>query len=447
MTVQEAHSSTVVFGWNPMWASTTILVITYAAIISEKINRAILALLGASLMIMLGVLNQERAVEGIDFNTIALLTGMMVMVAITGKTGVFQFVAVWMAKRVDARPARILAMLPVLTAAFSALLDNVTTVLLLTPVVLLITDQLNVKAYPFLVVEILASNIGGTATLVGDPPNILIGSAVGLTFNQFLFALGAPVVVILVTVILISHLIWGRSMTTSEDLRQQVLAFNERDAIRDKKLLRKCEVVLSLVLFGFFAGHALHMEPGTVALAGAALLLLLDNWGRNAEDQSHGVHKAFGDVEWVTIFFFVGLFIIVAGVEHAGVLEVLAKEMLALTGGDMTLTAFTVLWTSALLSTVLDNIPFVATMIPTIQAMGPQFGGQQELTPLWWALSLGACLGGNGSLIGASANLTVAAFAERARQPIRFMQFMKVAFPMMVITVAIANVYLWLRYL
>ena len=437
----------VIFGWDPLWVATGLLLVTYALIISEKVNRAIIALLGAGLMIVTGVLNQRAAVQGIDFNTIALLTGMMVLVAITGKSGVFQFVAIWAAKKVHAKPAGILLLLSIVTAVFSALLDNVTTVLLIVPVTLLITEELEVKAYPYLFAEILSSNMGGMATLIGDPPNILIGSAAGLTFNDFVVNMAPISLVIMVLFLVGLHFVVGRRLEASAEARARVMNFNEREAITNPVLLKKSLFVLALVLLSFVAGHPLGLEPGTVAMLGAALLLLLYNIRFDAETQSENVHHAFGEVEWVTIFFFVGLFIVVAGVERAGLLEALAEELLAFTGGDLALTAGVILWSSAILSAILDNIPYVATMIPLIQSMAPQFGGPEAIEPLWWALALGACLGGNGSLIGASANLTVVAFAERAGQSIRFLTFMKLAFPIMIVTIGTAHVYLYMRYL
>lgn len=437
----------VIFGWNPMWVATLVLIGTYAVIMSEKMNRAIVALLGAGIMILIGVLNQEAAIRGVDFNTIALLTGMMIIVAVTRKSGVFQFVAIWSAKKVQANPAGILLMLQVVTALFSAFLDNVTTVLLIVPVTLVITEELKVKPYPFLVAEIFASNIGGTATLIGDPPNILIGSATGLTFNDFVFNLTPVIIVIMAVTAAVFHVIWGRRLHATPEARHRVMQFNENEAITDVKLLRQSMAVLALVVFGFVMAHPLRLEPGTIAMFGAALLLLLHSLGKNAEAQSHEVHSIFGEVEWITIFFFVGLFMVVYGVDQAGVLRMLAEDLVALTGGDMVTTALAILWASAILSAAVDNIPFVATMIPLIKSMAPTFGGEQALTPLWWSLSLGACLGGNGTLIGASANLTVAGFAERAGHPIRFLPFMKIAFPMMLLSIVISTVYVYWRFL
>ncbi|HKK28082.1 MAG TPA: ArsB/NhaD family transporter [Gemmatimonadota bacterium] len=437
----------VLLGWSTLWVASIVFGVTYLVIMSEKINRAIAALLGAGLMILTGVLNQEAAVRGVDFNVLGLLTGMMVLVAITRKTGVFQYVAIWSAKKVNARPMGILFMLSAVTAVFSAFLDNVTTVLLIVPVTLLITEELEIDPYPILAAEIFSSNVGGTATLIGDPPNIMIGSAANLSFNDFL-ANVAPIIplIFLVTVVPIAFL-WRKRLVTTEEHRRRVLEFREGEAITDPGLLKKCLLVLALVIFGFLFDRALHLEPATVAMFGAALLLLLANVGKDAEEQSKEVHEAFAEAEWVTLFFFVGLFIVVKGVEHAGLLDMLAQGVLDVTRGNLHVTSYAVLWVSAIASAIVDNIPFVAAMIPVIQDLGHALGGPQNLRIVWWSLSLGACLGGNGTLIGASANVVVAGFAERAGHPIRFIPFLKVSVAAMLTEVAIANVYLWLRYL
>lgn len=433
-------------GLNPLWLATVVMIVTYGVIISERLNRSIIALLGAMLMIMFGLLTQEQAVAGVDFNTIGLLVGMMVIVSITRKSGVFEYLAIWSAKLVKANPAGILATLAVVTAVVSALLDNVTTVLLVVPVTLIITEALKVNPYPFLFSQILASNIGGTATLIGDPPNILIGGQVGLSFNDFLIHLLPVIVVILIVHVISIHLIWGRSMASTAELRARVMAFDESEAITDSRLLKLASLVLALVIVAFVMARPLGLESGTIGMAGAALLLMLDNLGKSAEHQSASVVKVYNEIEWITIFFFVGLFIVIAGVEHAGLLRLLADKLLAATGGDFNVTGFSILWTSAVLSAIVDNIPFVATMIPLIKSLGPAFGGADALTPLWWCLSLGACLGGNGTLIGASANLTVAGIAERNGVPFRFMEYTRIAFPLMLIHLAICNLYVWWRY-
>ena len=447
MQVDHQAVSQVIFGWSPLWVSTVLFVATYAVVVSEKVNRAIVAGLGAGLMITTGVLNQQQAVAGVDFNTLGLLTGMMVLVAITRRCGVFQYVAIWSAKKVQARPWGILLMFSVVTAVFSAFLDNVTTVLLIAPITLLVTEELKVNPYPYLFAEIFSSNIGGTATLIGDPPNIMIGSAVGLTFNDFLLNLAPIIPLIMLVTLFVIYLIWGRGLSATQEARERIMQFRELDAITDPRLMKQSLSVLALVVVGFIFAHPLHLEPATIAMFGAGLLLLITNLGRDAEEQTEDVHGCFGEVEWVTIFFFVGLFIVVAGIEHAGLLNILANWVVDFTGGDMTVTAIMILWVSAVASAVVDNIPFVATMIPVIESMSSTFGGGDNLNPLWWSLALGACLGGNGSLVGASANLIVAGFAERAGHRIKFLPFMMLAFPLMLVSIVIATAYIYLRYL
>ena len=444
---ESGHVAQVIFGWDPLWVASILFIATYAVIVSEKINRAIVAGLGAGLMVMLGVLNQKTAVSGIDFNTLGLLVGMMVIVAITRGSGVFQYVAVWSAKKVNASPWGILFMLSLVTAVFSSLLDNVTTVLLIAPVTLLISHEMKIDPYPFLFAEIFASNIGGTATLVGDPPNIMIGSAVGLSFNDFLYNI-APITPLIMAVTLgIIYLIWGRNMHASAEARERIMMFREKEAITDVRLLKQSLFVISLVITGFLLAHPLQLEPATIAMFGGGLLLLLSNLKNDAEEQSEEVHKIFAGVEWITIFFFIGLFIAVKGIEEAGALTILGDLVIDYTGGDLAVTALVILWISAIASAIVDNIPFVATMIPLIKSMAPTFGGAENLMPLWWSLSLGACLGGNGSLVGASANLIVAGFAERAGHRIKFLGFMLLAFPMMLITIGIASFYVYFRFL
>ena len=415
--MHSTEQAEIIFGLAPAWFAGVLFVLTYVLIITERINRAVIALMAAVIMIISGILTQEAAIQGIDFNTIGLLTGMMIIVSITRHSGIFQYLAIWSAKIVRADPWGILVMLMLVTAFLSALLDNVTTVLLIVPVTLLIADTLKLNAYPYLFAEIFASNIGGTATLIGDPPNIMIGSATGLGYNDFLFNL-MPIAVFILTVSIIPiYLIWGRHLSADDRLKEKVMQYRERDAIKDPVLLKKSLFALTLVMLGFIFGHDFGYQPATIAMFGAALLLVLYSWPYDQEEQSDNLTKTLGDVEWITIFFFIGLFILVYGVEQTGLLELPAHHVLDLTGGDKTVTAMTILFISAIASAVIDNIPFVATMIPLIKNMGATFGGAEGLTPIWWSLALGACLGGNGSLIGASANLIVAGFAERSGQP------------------------------
>jgi Na+/H+ antiporter NhaD/arsenite permease-like protein len=440
------QASSVYFGLDAMAVSTVLLAVTYAIIISEKVNRAIVALLGAGVMVLVGVMNQEEALKGVDWNTIGLLTGMMILVSVSRRSGMFQYVAVWSAKTAKAHPAGILLLLQITTAVLSAFLDNVTTVLLIVPVTLAIVKELEVPAYPYLFAEVFASNIGGTATLIGDPPNILIGSQVGLDFNAFVIHLTPVIIVVMAAQAIMIHLVWGKDLKATPEREARVMAMRAEDSITDWRLLKQSLVVLTLVMIAFVLARPLHLEPATIAMFGAAVLMLLDNWARHSEKASENIHRTFGDVEWITIFFFIGLFIVVHGVEVGGLLKLLADQLVAATGGNMAHAGYAILWASAFLSAIVDNIPFVATMIPLIKNMAAAYGGPDKIEPLWWCLSLGACLGGNGTLIGASANLTVAGLSERAGVPFRFMTYTYYAFPMMLVSIVICHVYVWWRY-
>jgi Na+/H+ antiporter NhaD/arsenite permease-like protein len=442
------HAPDIVLGLSPVWVATVLLVLTYVLIITERVNRSIIALLGGGAMIVSGVLSQDEAIAGIDFNTIALLTGMMVLVSIARRCGMFEYLAIWSAKKGRAQPWAMLLILSLTTAVLSAFLDNVTTVLLIAPVTLAVTRQLDVPPYPFLFAEIFASNIGGTATLIGDPPNIIIGSAAGLSFNEFVIHLTPVILVVMAAQLLATHLIWGRAMQATDAARIRVMALDERATITDWPLLRYSLIVIGAVMLCFVFARPLRLEPGTISLLGAALLMLLHNikHHNDKEKQSVKVTETFNEVDWITIFFFVGLFIVVHGFDVAGAIGALSRQLLAATGGDFASTVYAILWGSAVLSAIVDNIPFVATMIPLIKSMAPAFG-TEHLQPLWWALSLGACLGGNGTLIGASANLTVAGIAERNGIPFSFVTYTKYAFGLMLLSVAICHAYLWLRYL
>jgi Na+/H+ antiporter NhaD/arsenite permease-like protein len=426
-----------------MWVSTCVLAVTYAFIIAEKINRSIVALVGGSLMIVAGVLTQAEAIKGIDFNTGGLLTGMMILVSISRRSGMFQYSAIWSTQAAKAHPAKMLILLQLATALLSAFLNNVTTVLLIVPVTLAITKELKVPAYPFLFAEIFASNIGGTATLIGDPPNILIGSLVGLDFNAFIVHLAPIIVVVMAVQLLMIQLIWGWHLKSRPEHEARVMAMKAADAIEDWLLLKQSLTVIGMVMIGFVMARPLHLEPATIAMFGAALLMMLDNWAHHNERAARNVHSTFSDVEWITIFFFIGLFVVVHGVEVGGLLTLLADKLVRATGGNMATAGYAILWSSAVLSALIDNIPFVATMIPLIKTTAPAFGGPDEIEPLWWCLSLGSCLGGNGTLIGASANLTVAGIAG---VPFRFVTYTLYAFPMMLVSIGICHLYVWWRY-
>lgn len=417
-----------------------IFVVAYALIISEKVHRTIVALMGAVLMIGFGILSQEVAIHHIDFNTLGLLIGMMTIVNITAETGLFNFLAIWSAQKVKADPMKLLLALSLLTAVCSALLDNVTTVLLTVPVTFSITSQLKVDVKPFLMAQILSSNIGGTATLVGDPPNIMIGSAVGLSFMDFIMNLTLPAIIIFIITVFILEWLYGKSLHTTPELQAQVMKLDPYKQIRDKVLVKKCLIVLSLTMLLFVMHSALGLESATAALAGASLLLLV-TFHRDEEM----IAKVLSKVEWVAIFFFAGLFILVGGLVETGVIKMLAEEAIKITQGSVEGTAILIIWMSAMASAFVDNIPFVATMIPLIKDMGAM--GLSNLEPMWWSLALGACLGGNGTLIGASANVVVASMAAQHGKQISFIGFMKVAFPCMILSVIISTIYVWLRYL
>jgi Na+/H+ antiporter NhaD/arsenite permease-like protein len=417
-------------------AALLIFVVTYAIIISEKLHRTIIALSGAVLMILLGILNQKVALEGVDFNTLGLLIGMMIVVGIAKQCGMFQYVAILAAKIGRGKPIPIFLLLGFIVAIFSAFLDNVTTVLLMVPVTFVVTHNLKVNPKPFLIAIILLSNIGGTATLIGDPPNILIGSAAGLSFNDFLLNL-APVILLVTFVTLVLLYFWYRKeLISTPEAQAAIMKFNPKDAITNKSLLIKSLSVLALILLGFFTHSITHIEGATIAMAGAALLLLLT---------AHEPDEHLRDVEWTTIFFFIGLFILVTGLEHVGAIRIMAEKLIELTQGNLAATTLTILWGSAILSAIVDNIPFVATMIPLLKDIGAITG--LPLAPLWWALALGADIGGNATLVGASANVVVSGMAAKEGHKLGFGEYMKVAIPLTFVGLLICTVYIYLRYL
>ena len=434
------------FGLDPMWVSLAVLAATYAAIIAGRHNRAVVALIGAALLVIAGALDQAAALRGIDWDTIGLLTGMMIVVTISRRSGLFQYLAVWSAQRVNAHPAGILLMLQIATALLSAVLNNVSTVLMLVPVTLAIAEELEVPAFPYLFAEVFASNIGGTATLIGDPPNIMIGSETGLDFNTFLANVAPVVAIIMIVQAAIVHLIWGRTLRASPESRVLVMGMNAPGLISDWVLLRHSAAVIGAILVAFVLARPLRLQPATIALAGAAALMLLDNWQHRGSKQADNVHKTFADVDWTTIFFFIGLFVVVEAVDASGALRLAADQLVSLTGGKLAAAGAVILWASAVLSAIFDNIPFVATIIPVIKGMAGAYADAGHIEPLWWSLSLGACLGGNATLTGASANLTVAGIAERNGIRFGFMRYMAYGAPMTFVSIAISQLYLWLRY-
>ncbi|HET9344969.1 MAG TPA: ArsB/NhaD family transporter [Candidatus Limnocylindrales bacterium] len=412
-----------------------IFLVAYLLIASEKVDRTVVALIAGLLVIVSGVLTQEEAFEAIDFNVIFLLAGMMVLAGGLRQTGFFEFVAGHAIHLSKGQPFRLLVLLSLLTAGLSALLDNVTTVVLLTPVTISIARTLQVSPFPYLLSQILASNIGGTATLIGDPPNILIGSAAELDFGAFLFNLGPVVLIILAVFVVIMRFSFARTMQDDEDRLDRLAELDPSAAITDVRFMLVALTVLGLTIVGFLVHSALGLEAATIALLGAAVLMLV---GRLE------AHEAFLDIEWSTLFFFVGLFMLVEGIVHVGIVGGVADRLAELTGGRADVATIGILWFSALASGIVDNIPYTVTAIPVVQRL---IETGLDPNPLWWALALGACLGGNLTIIGASANVVVANLAQRDGHTITFRQFFRYGSVVVLMSLLISTVYLWVRYL
>lgn len=432
--------------------ATIIFIFTYAVIVSERLDRATVALTGGALMIAFGILDQSQALESIDVNTLALLVGMMIIINVLKRTGVFRYAGWRTAISLGGDPWRMLVSFAIFTAIASAFLDNVTTILLMVPVTIAITDDLGLDPRPFLITQVIASNIGGTATLIGDPPNILIGGATGLNFLNFLVNLGPLVLVLLVLMIPGFWFVYRRSDRLGTPSAEGSLALakaNARVHLGDRGLTRRSLIVLALTIAGFVLHSVLGFEAGTIAMFGAILLLLLSRID---------LHDVLSEVEWPTIFFFIGLFILVGGIEEIGLLDRLAERAVDLTGGDVVLTALVLLWLAGIASALVDNIPAVATLIPLTFAVSrltfPDLAALDDRTlaahpdvvPLWWALALGACLGGNGTLVGASANVVAVGIAERRGDRIGFWGFTKIGAPFALVSLVVASFYIWLRY-
>jgi len=451
MTQEVATAANQIVMGPAFWVATSIFLLAYALIVSEKIHKTIIAICGASVMIGLGIVTQEDAFHsidlGVDWNVIFLLVGMMTIINIMKPTGVFEYIAIKSAKVARGEPFRIMMIFSIVTAVLSALLDNVPTVLLIAPVRLLICQALELDVVPFLITEVLASNIGGTATLIGDPPNIMIASKAQLDFMAFVYHLTPVIIVCLIVYIITLYFIFGKRMSVREELRQRVMAMNENEAIKDPVLLKKSLMVLAITMIGFVLHGALHLEPATIALFGAGLLLLVSG--------IQEPHHILAEAEWATLFFFIGLFIIIGGVVKVGLIKWMSIQVLEITQGNMLGTSMVVMWFSAFASAFIDNIPYVATMNPLIIDMAkqlwPNLSGVEllhhpDLMPVWWSLALGACLGGNVTAIGASANVIVVGIAERSGNPISFKKFILYGLPFMIQTVIISMIYVWLRY-
>ncbi|MDD3070441.1 ArsB/NhaD family transporter [Methanoculleus horonobensis] len=428
-----------------------VFLFTYALIIDERIHRAVAAMLGAAIVVFVGIVPWEALLEHVDFGTIFLLLGMMIIVNTARGSGLFEYIAIRTAKLAKGSPIRVLVLFAIVTAIVSAFLDNVTTVLLLTPMLLYVARVMNLNPIPFLVTEIFSSNVGGAATLIGDPPNIMIASSAGLTFNEFIIHLGPIMVVDMVILLLMMYVIYGRSMRVSAEERQELIrtleGLDERAAITDRSLFNKSVAVIAFVVFLFFIhdriGEILHvalsfvdpamgLEPAEVALIGAAILLF---WSRQSPEE------IFEKIEWPALFFFGGLFVIVGALVETGIISSIAAVMVENVGSTGE-AMFIVAWFAAIASAIVDNIPLTAAMIPLIHDMG----ATMDVYPLWWALALGACLGGNGTAIGASANVVVIGIAEREGIGITFIDFLKVGMLVLFVTVAVGFAMLWLKF-
>ncbi|MFI7382183.1 SLC13 family permease [Streptomyces sp. NPDC049813] len=422
------------------WAAIAVFVGAYALIIAEKIHRVAAALGGAGLMLAIGASDDRAAFysteSGIDWNVIFLLTGMMMIVGVLKRTGMFEYLAIWAVKKARARPFRVMVMLIVITAMASALLDNVTTVLLIAPVTLLVCERLALPAAPFLIAEVFASNIGGTATLVGDPPNIIVASRAGLTFNDFLVHLAPLSAVLTAVLVLLCRVMFRESFVYDEQRAAAIMELEEREAITNPRLLVQGLLVLALVVTGFVLHPVLQYEPSIVALLGAGLLVAVSTVETG---------EVLTEVEWPTLAFFAGLFIMIGGLIETGVIGEISEALADVVGGSELGGSMILLGASAVLSGIVDNIPYVATMAPITADLVHDMGGAGDHV-MWWALTLGADLGGNATAIGASANVVVLGIAERNRQPISFWQFTKYGLVVTTVTVAISGGYVWLRY-
>jgi Na+/H+ antiporter NhaD/arsenite permease-like protein len=423
------------------WAAVAVFAAAYVLIATEKIHRVAAAVGGAAIMLLIGATDAEHAFfseeAGIDWNVIFLLVGMMLIVAVLKRTGAFEYLAIWAAKRAKGQPFRVMVLLVLVTAIASAALDNVTTVLLVAPVTFLVCERLGVPVAPFLIAEVMASNIGGTSTLVGDPPNIIIASRGGLSYNDFLIHLAPFVILLMVVFIGLCRVLFRSAFTYDGERAAQIAALRERDAIRDGRLLIISMAVLAVVTAAFVLHTVLHLEPSVVALVGGLLLLALS--------RLDAVEVA-KDVEWPTLVFFAGLFVMVGALVATGVIEEISRAAVEATEGRLFFASMVLLWGSAVLSAIVDNIPYVATMSPVVAEMVNSNGTTSQSQVLWWALALGADLGGNATAVGASANVVVLGIAERAGKPISFWGFTKYGLIVTVVTVALAVPYLWLRY-
>lgn len=411
-----------------------VFVVVMFLVMTEKLHRSLAAIVGAAVLLVLHVITFDQAISHMDFNTLGVLLGMMLFVSVVKLSGVFEFLAIKCARLAKGDPWLIMVLFVLLTAVLSAVLDNVTTVLLIGPMTLTVCKLLDINPIPFFLTEIMASNVGGTATLIGDPPNIMIGSAAGYSFADFI-AMDTPAALLcLAAIIGVFYVLYGRRMSVNEEHRARVMELDESVQIKDRKLMRQSVIMTAAVVVGFMMHGTLGLESSIIALTAAGVLLVIS--GKNIE-------HALAQVEWTTLCFFGGLFVIVGALAETGFIDLLANGLIDATGGNVFVTMLVLLVGSAVISSFLDNIPFTATMIPILLAME---GAGMNVTPLWWAVSLGACLGGNGTIIGASANVVLSDIGKKHGYEISFARYFKVGFPMMLMTLLIAGVYLAVRF-
>ena len=421
-----------------MWIALLVFAVTYFFIITEWINKMTAVLLGGFLIILLQVTNQEIAFNYIDWNVIFLLIGMMIVMGVFRETGFFQYAAIKTAKIARGKPIRIMMLMFVVTAAISAVLDNVTTVIIVIPVIILIANELGITPIPFIITQVLASNVGGTATLIGDPPNILIGSANHLTFMDFIINLTPVILIITAVSILILYFSYRHRMQVSNQRRAKIMEYKEKNLITNKKLLLRAVIVMTVLMTGFVLQDTLHLHSATIAMTAALILLIMSN--RKEVD-----HIITQSVDWVSILFFIGLFMIVGGLNEAGVMRETAPIIVRVTRGDFRIASLAMIWFSGIMSSILGSVPFVAAMIPMIKHMAPSFG-VQSMDPMWWSLALGACLGGNGTIIGAAANIVSIGIARKNGYKISFWQYIRYAFVITITSLIISTLYIYLRY-
>ncbi|TDT69727.1 putative tyrosine transporter P-protein [Hypnocyclicus thermotrophus] len=423
-----------------------IFILTFALIVSEKIPDTLSALLGGFLMIAVGIISEEKAFESIDMEVIFLLIGMMIIVHIMSETGVFQWVAIRLAQFVRGEPFLLLILLMLATALFSAFLDNVTTIMLIVPVSIILTEQLKLDPIPFLLMEVFASNIGGAATLIGDPPNILIATAGEISFNEFMFNMGPLVLIDMLFLIIISWFLFGRKMKVSRDLKARIMEIDPNRALRDNKILMKSGIVMGLVILGFLTNSITNFGIAATAMSGAVVLMII---------AKQDPEEIFKTVEWKTLFFFIGLFILVQGVVEIGVLKILGQKMIKVTHGNLKITSALILWISTFVSAIVNNIPYTTTiiplikneLIPNIMKLHPELTKKTIEYALWWALSVGACFGGNATIVGASANVVATGIAAKSGRKISFFEFLKYGVLITILTVIVSNIYIYWRYL